>query len=66
MPVAQKGPFEVKLPCGNGFTVMVADAAVMELVRTHVLASVIDVSVYAVVLAGFGFALKGVPLTTPE
>ena len=34
-----------KLPCGSGFTVMVADAAVMELVRTHVFASVIEVSV---------------------
>jgi hypothetical protein len=44
---------------------MAAVDPVMLLVRTQLLASVIDVNVYDVVAAGFGVALKGVPLTTP-
>ena len=57
--------FPVKLPCGNGFIVMVPFAPVIPEVRMQEFASIIELTVYTAVTVGLGMALNGVPLITP-
>ena len=64
-PVAQNGPFAVKLPCGNELTVIVAEDPVKLVVLAQVFASVNDTKVYVVVeVTGVVNVANGVPLTT--
>jgi hypothetical protein len=65
VPVAQSGPLADSLPCGRGFTVIVADPVVKPLDRVHVLASVTVTKVSGFVLVtGFVYTLNAVPLVT--
>jgi hypothetical protein len=60
------GVVVVTMGVGNAVTVIVAIAPVIAVVLVEPFALVIDVKVYTVLTAGFGFALNGVPLTMPE
>jgi hypothetical protein len=56
----------VRLPCGNGLTVITADPPVKAAFLTQPLASVTDTSAYVVVtVTGVVNVANGVPLTTP-
>ena len=66
VPVAQNGPLALRLPCGSGLTVIVAEPVVNPEVRVQVVElSVTETRVYVVVdVTGLAKTLKGVPLTT--